>query len=62
LHLYKYADEVNEIVEGAQKESKIENNIGKIARTWDDQAFVFCEFKDTYILGSMEEIVENVET
>jgi len=62
LHLYKYADEVNEIVEGAQKESKIENNIGKISRTWDDQNFEFKDFKDTYILGSMEEIVEFVET
>ena len=62
LHLYKYADEVNEIVEGAQKENKIENNINKIARTWDDQNFEFKEYKDTFILGSMDEIVEFVET
>jgi dynein heavy chain len=62
LHLYKYADEVNEIVEGAQKESKIENNIGKISRTWDDQIFEFKEFKDTFVLGSMDEIIEFVET
>lgn len=62
LHLYKYADEVNEIVEGAQKENKIENNINKVARTWDDQIFSFNEYKDTYVLGSMEEIIEYVET
>jgi len=60
--LYKYADEVNEIVEGAQKENKIENNINKVARTWDDQIFSFNEYKDTYVLGSMEEIIEYVET
>jgi dynein heavy chain len=62
LHLYKYADEVNEIVEGAQKENKIELNIGKIARTWDDQNFEFKVYKDTYVLGSMEMIIEFVET
>jgi dynein heavy chain len=60
--LYKYADEVNEIVEGAQKENKIELNIGKIARTWDDQNFEFKVYKDTYVLGSMEMIIEFVET
>jgi dynein heavy chain len=62
LHLYKYADEVNEIVEGAQKENKIELNIGKIAHTWDDQNFEFKTYKDTYVLGSMEMIIEFVET
>ena len=62
LQLFKYADEVNEIVEGAQKENKIEGNIGKISRTWDDQNFEFLEYKDTFLLGSMETIVEAVET
>ena len=36
LHLYKYSDEVTEIVDGAQKEDKIEKKVGLIARTWDD--------------------------
>jgi len=62
LQLFKYAVEVNEIVEGAQKENKIEGNIGKISRTWDDQNFEFLEYKDTFLLGSMETIVEAVET
>lgn len=36
LQLFKYADEVNEIVEGAQKESKIESSLYAISKTWDD--------------------------
>ena len=36
LHLFKYSDEVTEIVDGAQKEDKIEKKVGLIARTWDD--------------------------
>jgi dynein heavy chain len=62
LQLFKYADEVNEIVEGAQKESKIESSLIAISKTWDDQNFEFIEYKDTYMLGSMETIVEFVET
>lgn len=43
LSLYKYADEVSEIVDGAAKESKIESKVGVIARTWDDLKFTFIE-------------------
>ena len=61
LHLYKYADEVTEIVEGAQKESKIENKVNIIAKTWDDLPFTFIEKGDTWELGALDQIIENVE-
>lgn len=62
LELYKYSEEVNELVDGAQKESKIEGNVGKIEKIWEDQKFDFKEYKDTCILGTLDEIVEFVET
>lgn len=62
LHLYKYAEEVTEIVDGAQKEAKIESKVNVISRTWDDLAFTFVEKGDTYELGALDVIVEFVET
>jgi len=62
LHLYKFAEEVTEIVDGAQKESKIESKVNVISRTWDDLAFTFDEKGDTYELGDLGAIVEFVET
>ena len=62
LHLYKYAEEVTEIVDGAQKESKIEGKVNVISRTWDDLAFTFVEKGDTYELGALDVIIEFVET
>lgn len=62
LHLYKFADEVTEIVDGAQKESKIEGKVGVIARTWDDLKFTFVEKGETYELGALDVIIELVET
>lgn len=62
LHLYKYAEEVTEIVEGAQKESKIESKVGVISKTWDDLKFTFVEKGDTYELGTLDTIIELVET
>lgn len=62
LHLYKYAEEVTEIVEGAQKESKIESKVNVISRTWDDLSFTFVEKGDTYELGALDTIIELVET
>ena len=62
MHLYKYSDEVTEIVEGAQKESKIEAKVGVIAKTWDDLPFTFVEKGDTYELGALDVIIENVES
>jgi dynein heavy chain len=62
LNLYKYAEEVTEIVEGAQKESKIESKVNIISKTWDDLKFTFCEKGDTYELGALDTIIEYVET
>ena len=62
LHLYKYSDEVTEIVDGAQKEDKIEKKVGLIARTWDDQKFTFEEKGENQLLGALDIIVEQVET
>ncbi len=61
MHLYKYADEVTEIVDGAAKESKIETKVGVISRTWDDLKFTFIEKGDTYELGALDTIIELVE-
>lgn len=36
LQLYRYAEDVSEIVEMAQKESKIENNLIKIENNWEN--------------------------
>jgi hypothetical protein len=36
LHLYKFAEEVTEIVDGAQKESKIESKLNIIQGTWEE--------------------------
>lgn len=62
LSLYKYAEEVTEIVDGAAKESKIETKVGVISRTWDDLKFTFVEKGDTYELGALDVIIELVET
>jgi len=35
LQLYKYAEEVNELVDGAAKEDKIEKKLGVIQSTWE---------------------------
>jgi len=64
LELYKYAEDVNELVEGAQKEASIEKKLNIIINTWNDSTVLsFKEYKDTKILdiGGLEEIVENVD-
>ena len=61
LHLYKYSEEVVELVDGAQKESKIESKLNVIQTVWEDQAFEFKEYKEVPILGDLGEIVEFVE-
>lgn len=47
LHLYRYAEDVTELVDSAQKESKIENNLVRIKRVWEEQNFTFLDYKDT---------------
>lgn len=64
LELYKFAEDVNELVEGAQKEASIEKKLNIIIKTWDESTVLtFKEYKDTKILdtGALEEIVENVD-
>ena len=62
LQLYKYSEEVTELVDSAQKESKIESKLSLIEKIWEEQIFEFKEYKDTSILGALDEIVEFVET
>ena len=64
LELFKFSDEVNELVEGAMKEANIEKKLNVIIKTWEDSTVLyFKEFKDTKILdvAMLEEIVENVD-
>ena len=64
LELYKYAEDVNELVEGAQKEASIEKKLTGIVDYWGDSTVLFFkEYKDTKILDTagLEEIVENVD-
>jgi dynein heavy chain len=58
LELHKYSEEVTELVDGAQKESKIENKLNTIQACWDDQVFDFKEYKDVPVLGALDETVE----
>ena len=45
LELYKYSDEVNELIDSANKEARIKNNLAKIKSIWDVQALSFKEYK-----------------
>ena len=49
LNLYKYEANVNEIVDVAQKEAKIEKKLKKIETDWNKQIFEFGEYKETKI-------------
>jgi hypothetical protein len=49
------------LVEGAQKEDKIENKLKDIIKAWDKMKFEFEEHKGTPILAETTEIVELVE-
>lgn len=62
LELYKYSEEVSELVDSAQKESKIESNLAKIEKIWETQELPFDEYKDTFIIGGIDETIEFVET
>ena len=64
LELYKYSEDVNELVEGAQKEAQIEKKLNIIVNTWgENQVLTFKDYKDTKILdtAALEEIVEFVD-
>lgn len=63
LELFKYAEEVTELVDGAQKEDKIFKKLEGIKALWEDQKFSF-ETKDDGVplLTALDEIAENVDT
>jgi dynein heavy chain len=63
LDLFKFAEEVNEIVDGSAKEAKIELKLNNIQKTWETNSFQFVEYKEVPILNlaSLDEIVENVD-
>lgn len=61
LELQKYEADVEELVEGAQKEDKIENKLKDIIKSWDKMKFEFELHKDVPILCETTEIVELVE-
>ena len=62
MELHKFVDDVNELVDGAAKEAKIDVKLTAIEKTWEDFDFEFKEYKETAIMGALDEIVENVET
>jgi dynein heavy chain, axonemal len=61
LELQKYEVDVEELVEGAQKEDKIEHKLKDIIKAWDKMKFDFEVHKDVPILAETTEIVELVE-
>lgn len=61
LELYKYSDEVNELVDSANKEARIETNLGKIAKIWEEQILNFTEYKGCYVIGALDETIEFVD-
>jgi dynein heavy chain len=61
LELQKFEVDVEELVEGAQKEDKIENKLKDIVKAWDKMKFDFEVHKDVPILAETTEIVELVE-
>jgi len=61
LELHRFAEEVTELVDGAQKEAKIETKLNIIQATWEEQLFEFKDYKEVPVLGALDEIVEFVE-
>ena len=61
LELYKYSDEVNELVDSANKEARIEDNLNKIKNIWEGQLLNFNEYKGCYIIGSLDETIEFID-
>ena len=61
LELYKFSDEVNELVDSANKEARIETNLNKIQVIWEDQILSFTEHKGCNIIGPLDETIEFVD-
>eukprot|EP00796_Vickermania_ingenoplastis_P004195 gene4195-3033_t len=63
LGLHNYSDEVANIVEKADKELRIENNLNKIVEAWEKLFFTYHmdEGLKCYMMGAVDEIVEQLE-
>ena len=61
LQLYKFSEDVGELVEGAAKQSKIEFKLNNIQKVWEVETFEFKEYKEIPVLGDIGETVENGE-
>ena len=64
LELYRFSEDVNELVDGAAKEDKIEKKLDTIIKTWDESRLLtFKPYKDTQILDTamLDTIVEDVD-
>jgi len=64
LNLHKYADDVSEIVEKAQKEQAIEKVLRDVTNNWASITLLFGEHKKTGtpVLGELEETITQLET
>lgn len=61
LQLFKYAEDVTELVESASKEEKIETNINKIGKVWETLEFDFTDYNEVPILSDTAAICEIVD-
>jgi len=59
--LYKYDEQVNEIVDLAGKEYNIEKKLKKIETDWNKQIFEFTEYKETKIFVPLDETLEMLD-
>jgi len=46
------------LVDGAQKEAKIETKLNAIQACWEAQTFEFKDYKEVPVLGALDEIIE----
>ena len=58
LQLHRFENQVNEIVDVAQKEAKIEKKLKNIDSAWTKQMFEFEDFQDTKIFKPLDNMLE----
>ena len=58
LKLYKLKQEVEEIVDIAQKEFKIDKKLKIIESNWAKQIFFFDQYKENYIFAALDDMME----
>jgi hypothetical protein len=58
LKLYKLKPEVEEIVDIAQKEFKIDKKLKIIESNWAKQMFTFDTYKENYIFAALDDMME----